>query len=231
MARTPPPPATKQHTFGTGIVITYRPISSWQRIQLAQRATRSLRHAQPQPPTFQDDFGGPPTPNPSDPAYLAALADHQARIAIRTFQWAAQLALVVDAETMAAGLAAHQAEADALAAFLAELPPEDATPEPTELDRFLEGAGDPVRWLLLIAAGGDTMALTEWMFALYGGGGMNAEAVASATEMFSSDLPRHEHLDAAPAAVGAADRDAGADLDAGGRLGERDADDVSRAAG
>ena len=230
MARTPPPPATRQHRFGTGIGITYRPISSWQRIQLAQRATRSLRHAQPQPPTFQDDFGGPPTPNPSDPAYLAALADHQARIAIRTFQWAAQLALVVEPATVADGLAAHAADADALAAFLAELPPEDAAPEPTELDRFLDGASDPVRWLLLVAAGGDTMALTEWMFALYGGG-VSAEAVADAAEMFSGDLPRNQHLDAAPAAVGTADRDAGADLDAGGRMGERDADELSRAAG
>ena len=219
-----PPAPTRQHTFSTtGITIQYRPISSWQRIQLAQRATRSLRSSIPQAPTFQDDFGGAPTPNTSDPAYLAALAAHQERVAIRTFQWAAQLALVVDAATVAAGLAAHQADADALAAFLAELPPEDDAPaETTELDRFLDGASETVRWLLICAAGGDTLALTEWMYALYAGG-VTGEAVADATAMFPRDVPRDEHLAADAAALGDVDRDARADLDIGGGVGERNA--------
>lgn len=218
-----PPAPTRQHTFSTtGITIHYRPISSWQRIQLAQRATRSLRSSIPQAPTFQDDFGGVPTPNPSDPAYLAALSAHQATIAIRTFQWAAQMALVVDGATVQAGLAAHQAEADALAAFLAELPPEDDAPEATELDRFLDGASDAVRWLLICAAGGDTLAITEWMYALYDVG-TQAEAVADATAMFPRDVPRDEHLEPDAAALGDVDRDARADVDIGGGVGERNA--------
>lgn len=224
-----PPAPTRQHTFSaTGITIQYRPISSWQRIQLAQRATRSLRHVQPVPPTYQDDFGGPPTPNPADPAYIAALAAHQAAIGIRTFQWAAALALVVDAATVAAGLAQHAADAAALAAFLADLPPEDA-PEPSELDRFLDGARDAVRWLLLVAAGGDTLALTEWMFALYSGG-VQAEAVADATAMFPGDVSRTEPVGLAPAAVGDTDSHTGADLDTGGGVGQRDPGELSRAA-
>lgn len=197
------PLPTRTHTFATGVTITYRPISSWTRIQLAQRATRSLRSQVPEPPTFQDDFGGAPTPNPSDPAYVAALSAHQNRIAIRTFQWTAQLALVVTPETVAADLAAQQQEAAALAAFLATLPPEDA-PEPSEIDTFLDGASETVRWLLLVAAGGNTLDLTEWMFKLYSGG-LGEEAVADATEMFPRDLPRDEHLEPAPAALGAAD--------------------------
>lgn len=225
----PPPAHGRTHTFaGTGITIHYRPISSWQRIQLAQRATRSLRHAEPTPPTYQDDFGGPPTPNPADPAYVAALAAHQTAIGIRTFQWAAALALVVDAATVAAGLAQHDADAAALAAFLADLPPEDA-PEPSEIDRFLDGAPDAVRWLLLIAAGGDTLALTEWMFALYSGG-VQVEAVADATAMFPGDVSRAQPVGLAPAAVGDADSHAGADLDSGGGVGERDSGELSRAA-
>lgn len=224
------PLPTRQHRFATGITIHFRPISSWQRIQLAQRATRSLRSVAPTPPTYQDDFGGPATPNYRDEGYLAALAAHQQRIAIRTFQWAAQMALVVDAPTVAAGLAAHQAEADALAAFLAELPPEDdGAPELSELDRFLDGASDTVRWVLLVATGGDTMALVEWMGALYGGG-VDAEAVADATEMFPRDVSGDVGLEPEPAAVGPADRNTRADLDPGGGVGERDTEQLSRAA-
>ncbi len=219
----PPPAPTRTHTFATGVTITYRPISSWTRIQLAQRATRSLRHQVPEAPTFQDDFGGAPTPNTSDPAYLAALSRHQERIAIRTFQWAAQMALVVAPETVAAGLAAHQADAAALAAFLAELPPDDDAPEPTELERFLDGVThDAVRWLLLCATGGDTLALTAWMYELYDVG-TQAEAVADATAMFPRDVPRDEHLEPDPAALGDADRNAGTDLDFGSGVGERNA--------
>lgn len=217
MPRTPPPVAMKTHTFATGITIQYRPLSSWTRIQLGQRAGRSLRAAQPQPPTIATDYGG--APNPHDPAYLAALAQHQQRIGIRLFQWAAAMALDVDPATVATDLAAHAAEAERLAAFLDTLPPDEDDAEPSELDRFLDGASDAVRWLLLIAAGGDTLEVVRWMPALYGGG-VDAEAVASATEMFSGDVPRDGSVEADAAPVGAADRDAGADLDSGGVGGE-----------
>lgn len=211
MPRTPPPPAaTKTHTFATGITIQYRPLSSWTRIQLGQRAGRSLRAAQPQPPTIATDYGG--APNPHDPAYLAALAAHQQRVGIRLFQWAAAMALDVDPATVAADLAAHAADAERLAAFLDTLPPDEADPEPSELERFLDGASDAVRWLLLVAAGGDTLEVVRWMPALYGGG-VDAEAVASATELFSGDVPRDGSVAAHPAAVGVADPHAGADLD------------------
>lgn len=218
MPRTPPPPAAlKHHTFATGMTIQYRPLSSWTRIQLGQRAGRSLRAAQPQPPTIATDYGG--APNPHDPAYLAALAQHQQRIGIRLFQWAAAMALDVDPATVAADLAAHAAEAERLAAFLDTLPADDADPEPSELDRFLDGASDAVRWLLLIAAGGDTLEAVQWMPALYGGG-VDVEAVASATEMFSRDVPRDGSVEADPAALGITDPHARADLDTRGVGGE-----------
>ncbi len=224
MPRTPPPPVIKQHLFNTGVLVSYRPISNWQRIQLAQRATRELRSEVPTPPVYHDDFGGAPTPNPSDPAYIAAMSEHQAKIGGRVFRWAAHMALVVDNATVADGLAAHQQEVDELAAFLAELPPEEGdTTE--ELDHFLEGASDKVRWLLLVAAGGDTMALTEWILKLYNAG-LDMEAVADATEMFSRDVPRAEPVGPTPAAIGDADSNAGADMDSGSSLGERNANEL-----
>jgi len=200
------PPTRQMFTFASGETVEFTPISRFFVNRLRIESERALRHARPTVPTIQTDFDPTPTPNPADPAYSAAMQAHSERVGIRTFQRAIQMAVVVAPERVAAGLAAFEAEQARFAAFLARDADTAAAADDSEDDdpfaRYVDGVADPtVRYVLLVAAGGDQWELVRLMQALYGMQ-TDEEAIQSALDQHKSDVPGAEPVGVPSAGVG-----------------------------
>lgn len=198
------PPARQSFSFASGETVEYTPISRFFVNRLRIESERALRQQRPAVPTIQTDFDPTPTPNPADPAYVAAMQAHTERVGIRTFQRAIQMAVVVAPERVAAGLAAFAAEQARFDAFLARdaAGATEATEESDPFDRYLDGVTDPtVRYVLLVAAGGDQWELVRLMQALYGMQ-TDEEAIQSALDQHKSDVPGAEPMGVLSASIG-----------------------------
>src|SRR5437870_3711634 len=96
-------PSQERFTFpSSGLSVTIQRISTQRTTDY--RAALRRREPPPSPPVQQVDMGGEmvATPNPSDPEYTAELANYEANMAKREFEWFIAQTLKYDADVVSA---------------------------------------------------------------------------------------------------------------------------------